>query len=727
MKFRQVLCRWLFTGVLAFLGSNAAQATITIEDWTPIFKGVEHAVGRKAPGDGDSLHQVVHVLRIDMTDPDIRIMTTPRITNYVATVREVGAQTVSGFLEEQKLQAAINANFYSPAEVGVVGSPLRVVGALVSGGVVVSSQESQNDSAAVVIDSLNHISFIYTNWPPTNTAKIWNMVSGRYPLVIQGVSVADNSRSPIGGLQPRTAIGASEDRKYMFWMTIDGRQGPYSDGAEDEDTADWLLRFGASDGVNMDGGGSTTMAIEGCLGKAEELNIPSYVAENNRERLIGGHIGLFAKPLPSPIQNVTKTLGRSTAILQWTTELPSTGIVDFGATTDYGRSTVLDSRLSTHHLATLTGLSGGTTFYRITSSVLGENSSYAGCFEITNGLLTDVRLLFNFDQVWKYETNNLDGIPWTTVGYSDAKWLGSGPGLLYVESNPAVGPKGTALPTLSDGSVSVTTYFRTHFNFPSSTLPLSMTFSNFIDDGAVFYLNGQEIQNVRMPSDTASIQYDTLAIAYNSNANCSGDAQMNCPVVFTVPGDSLTSLVKGDNVFAVEVHNYSYGSPDMVFGSTVYYTPPTGTISQPPSIEIDLQSSQTVNLGDPVTLTIGASGSDLRYEWFLNGKSLGAGSSPEWRISSMTLADAGEYRVVVSNNLGTLNSRAVQLTVNAPPSLTIKPVGTGLQILWTGAGFTLQQRDSLSEGAWVAVPGPVTNSPYVLPGSGTTRFFRLAQ
>jgi hypothetical protein len=36
----------------------------------------------------------------------------------------------------------------------------------------------------------------------------------------------------------------------------------------------------------------------------------------------------------------------------------------------------------------------------------------------------------------------------------------------------------------------------------------------------------------------------------------------------------MTNLVAGDNVLAVEVHNYSARSPDITFGATATYTAP---------------------------------------------------------------------------------------------------------------------------------------------------------
>ena len=94
-----------------------------------------------------------------------------------------------------------------------------------------------------------------------------------------------------------------------------------------------------------------------------------------------------------------------------------------------------------------------------------------------------------------------------------------------------------------------------------------MLFTNYIDDGAVFYLNGAEIQRVRMPAAPQPITNTTLANGCPVN-NC--EATLDVPDVFRLSGDALTNvLVAGDNVLAAEVHQLTTNDTDVVFGSTV--------------------------------------------------------------------------------------------------------------------------------------------------------------
>ena len=84
-----------------------------------------------------------------------------------------------------------------------------------------------------------------------------------------------------------------------------------------------------------------------------------------------------------------------------------------------------------------------------------------------------------------------------------------GEALLGLESTtpyPYPAPVKTALVL---GAGRITYYFRTHFTLAEDPAPLLLTASVFVDDGAVFYLNGAEAARVRMAAGPVS--YSTWA------------------------------------------------------------------------------------------------------------------------------------------------------------------------------------------------------------------------
>ena len=77
---------------------------------------------------------------------------------------------------------------------------------------------------------------------------------------------------------PRTAVAKLKDGKLLL-VTVDGRQPGVSVGVTLQELADYLLSIGAVDAMNLDGGGSTAMVLDGKL-----VNTPS---DTNGERKIG--------------------------------------------------------------------------------------------------------------------------------------------------------------------------------------------------------------------------------------------------------------------------------------------------------------------------------------------------------------------------------------------------------------------------------------------------------
>ena len=77
------------------------------------------------------------------------------------------------------------------------------------------------------------------------------------------------SKSFVEMRHPRTAVAKLRDGKFLL-MTVDGRQPGVSVGMSLQELAEYLLSIGATDAMNLDGGGSTTMFLDGKI-----VNTPS--------------------------------------------------------------------------------------------------------------------------------------------------------------------------------------------------------------------------------------------------------------------------------------------------------------------------------------------------------------------------------------------------------------------------------------------------------------------
>jgi hypothetical protein len=80
---------------------------------------------------------------------------------------------------------------------------------------------------------------------------------------------------------PRTLMGWN-DAGDVWLVTVDGRQPGYSVGVDYWESASILRKLGATDGINLDGGGSTTFVARECAGSQCVRNRPS----DGRERAV---------------------------------------------------------------------------------------------------------------------------------------------------------------------------------------------------------------------------------------------------------------------------------------------------------------------------------------------------------------------------------------------------------------------------------------------------------
>ena len=110
--------------------------------------------------------------------------------------------------------------------------------------------------------------------------------------------------------------------------------------------------------------------------------------------------------------------------------------------------------------------------------------------------------LVEYTNVWKYSATGTDlGTGWRSNSFDDSAWP-SGRGILGVESVPAIYTRALFNTTFSNFTpATITYYFRTHFNFPTNPCGVTLMASNYIDDGAVIFLNGVEMARFRVPID----------------------------------------------------------------------------------------------------------------------------------------------------------------------------------------------------------------------------------
>ncbi|HYG23106.1 MAG TPA: Ig-like domain-containing protein [Verrucomicrobiae bacterium] len=277
-------------------------------------------------------------------------------------------------------------------------------------------------------------------------------------------------------------------------------------------------------------------------------------------------------------------------------------------------------------------------------------------FEAPPSVLTENLALVTLGGTsWQVNASGTDlGTNWLEQAYDDsqAPWT-AGMGLFGFTPSPGSYPAiQTPLPAGAN-----TYYFRTHFNWNHETANVAFVVTNYLSDGAVYYLNGTEVRRVRMPA--GNITHATAATGTNNPA---GSPQ--------ITGFSGGPLIIGDNILEVEVHQAAGSAADMVFGMSL-----TASVSYPIIIvDTNRPANQTVVGGQPVTFSadILASG-PLAYQWLRNGNPINGATNAIFTIPMVLTNDAGTYSLRIENAISTNTTRAATLTVTSTPVVFTNP------------------------------------------------------
>jgi hypothetical protein len=183
------------------------------------------------------------------------------------------------------------------------GAPREVSGGAVpaTGAVLAGYGARAKEVAAMAAGDTVRITKGVMPWPANDAKRPFKplqLLIGGWPRIIRdGVSIADHIAAEEGTISrnaevrhPRTAVGFTKDSSTLLLITVDGRSEK-SVGMTLVELADLMLELGAYQGMNFDGGGSTTMVIGGKV-----VNSPT---DPTGEREVGNAV-LVSRREPMP-------------------------------------------------------------------------------------------------------------------------------------------------------------------------------------------------------------------------------------------------------------------------------------------------------------------------------------------------------------------------------------------------------------------------------------------
>jgi hypothetical protein len=255
--------RLLLAGVV-LLSCIAAAA----DSWSTPFQGVRRLTRVTS-------NQRLHAVVVDLSVAGVKLQ---------ATTSSQRGRTVSSYAKLVGAQVAINADFF--------GAGFKTSGLAMGNGV----------AWADTADSRTYGTFAFDTTPGAPRLELlpperviqpasWmrGVVSGRPRVLASGAVLSSTASVCANNVRhPRTALGVSADQKKLFLVVVDGRSAVAA-GMTCSEVGALLKSLGASEGMNLDGGGSSAMYVQGF----GTVNRPS----DGQERVVGNHLAVFARPV----------------------------------------------------------------------------------------------------------------------------------------------------------------------------------------------------------------------------------------------------------------------------------------------------------------------------------------------------------------------------------------------------------------------------------------------
>jgi len=245
-----------------------SQLAFAADRWTTPFQGVRRL-------ERATSNQRIHAVVVDLSVAGVKLQ---------STASSQRGRTVSSYARLVGAQVAINADFFN-------WNGYKTSGLAVGNGVQWPDTNDSRTYGTFAFDTTPLAPRVELQ-PPEHVMQpaAWmkGVVSGR-PRVLAAGQVLSSSVSVCANnvRHPRTAIGLSADKKKLFLVVVDGRSS-VAVGMTCSEVGALLKSLGAAEGMNLDGGGSSAMYLQGF----GTVNRPS----DGQERVVGNHLAVFAKP-----------------------------------------------------------------------------------------------------------------------------------------------------------------------------------------------------------------------------------------------------------------------------------------------------------------------------------------------------------------------------------------------------------------------------------------------
>lgn len=335
----------LTTSLLLIVGFVGAQNFPGISFSSP----VELAPGVTArEGTSSSPRWEVRVFEVDMTERNINLVPVRALPGVVEPTSTLGTRA--------RAVAAINGGYFGTG-------PAQSFSHFQRDGIVIDTTVATRPPRSVFGVSANHqetmaITLLdHLGNEPAPGNPDWGVVVdaiGAGPRLLSNGAVdvrdVEEEFDAASGInannrEPRTAVGFNPQTQRAWLVTVDGRQTGWSVGMTLTELAQLLQDLGATEGLNMDGGGSTTAwTADGVYNRPSNTGnnernvinalavVPSFVIDNTDEEFTT--IGSWTPSANQGFYNTNSlfsTSGSGENVATWRPELARAGLYEVSA------------------------------------------------------------------------------------------------------------------------------------------------------------------------------------------------------------------------------------------------------------------------------------------------------------------------------------------------------------------------------------------------------------
>jgi hypothetical protein len=232
-------------------------------------------------------------LRADLFVPELRVVVYGGDTAAPESGTISGVR-VSGFVRRRGLLAGINGGPFDLVP-GKKGESRIIVGLTIAEGVLVSPPDPRYGA---LLFYAGGGAAIRGQGDLGDLPAIQNALGGFHRLLEEGrlsARALKSAENRSASRHPRSAVGLSAEGRFLYLLVIDGRRLG-SAGATEAETAIILRQLGAAEGLNLDGGGSTVLALRFPDGQVRPVNTPIHSGIPGRERTVASCLGIGVIP-----------------------------------------------------------------------------------------------------------------------------------------------------------------------------------------------------------------------------------------------------------------------------------------------------------------------------------------------------------------------------------------------------------------------------------------------